>query len=131
MKYCWDELTKADYENIKIYPDEFVGKIRCGELCFDVLIRDNGEDGYSFSYDCYVANVDSGYGYTKDGIAYDYASGSDWYIFGLPYEDFVRESERVLDEFISWSDETPSGLFTIHRNPYSLRGKANAPLLIW
>lgn len=121
MNYNWDEFTKEDYEKIEVFDDEFVGKVRCGELCFDVIIRNYDEYGYAFSFDCYVANEDTGYGYTIEGVPYDYADGTDYFFFCEPYEEFVKNIERELTRFIEWRD-TCLGI------DYSLKEKANKPL---
>lgn len=130
MKFNWNELKKENYTNdrkeLLELVDDYIGFIRIGEICVDVLIRDYGEDEskLAYSYDFYVANEDTGYGYKEElNIPYDYADGTDLYNLSLSYEDFVKESEKIITKFINENDKK--------NHAYSLVEKANMPLLIW
>ena len=130
MEFNWNELKKENYTNNKKelleLVDDCIGFIRIGEICVDVIIRDYGEEGnkLAYSYDFYVANEDTGYGYKEDlNIPYDYADGTDLYDLSLSYEDFVKESERIITEFINANDRKD--------HKYSLIEKANKSLLMW
>lgn len=111
--------------------DEYVGNISVGELHFNVLFRnysDTDEPEISLSYDCYVANEDTGYGYTlsddgSNNIPYDYADGTDCNNLKLSYKEFKEESEKLLKEFIVTNDKK--------KILYSLVEKAKKPLLQW
>ena len=75
------------------------------------------------SYDFYVANEDTGYGYRlESNIPYDYADGTDLTDLALSYDEFVKKSEELLTSFIKENDKVKG---------YSLIEKANKPLLIW
>lgn len=131
MKVNWDELKKENYTNNKArlaeMVDDYIGFIRIGEICVDVLIRDYGDNDlpeYAYSYDFYVANEDTGYGYKLDmnNLPYDYADGTDLKDLSLSYDEFVKKSEELITKFIEENDKV---------NGYSLVEKANKPLLVW
>jgi len=134
MKFNWNELTERNYTNdkekLRELVDNYIGFIRIGEICVDVLIK-YYYDGYdddvfelAYSYDFYVANEDTGYGYKGDTqMPYDYVDGTDLFDLSLSYDEFVKESERLIKEFIESNDRKG--------HSYSLVEKANKPLLIW
>lgn len=111
MEFCWDNFKKEKYTDIKDkldkraeLADDYIGSVRVGEICVDVLIRDYGEGDtpkYAYSYDFYVANEDTGYGYRlESNIPYDYADGTDLTDLALSYDEFVKKSEELLTSFI-------------------------------
>ena len=131
MKIDWTDLKRENYINDKSklaeMVDDCIGFIRIGEICVDVVIRDYGNRDipeYAYSYDFYVANEDTGYGYKidMDNLPYDYADGTDLKDLSLSYEEFVKKSEHLITKFIEENDNV---------NDYSLIEKANKPLLIW
>lgn len=134
MKLIWDELTRERYEESKgrlqEIVDDCIGFIRIGEICVDVLIRSYEgsyeDEKFVYSYDFYIANEDTGYGYRDlengETVAYDYADGTDLFDLTLSYDDFVRESERIIEDFITKNDK---------KFGYSLIEKANRKLVIW
>ena len=148
MKFDWTNFTSIDFtdycakvENDIIESDDYVGCVRVGDLCFDLLVRTDGEDKWWLSYDLYVGGVDTGYGYSdvvrakkiyngepydepKDPqYPYDYAEGGDFEgtMISMTYEDFQKHAEAEFKKYIkTW--------------PYkevSLIKKANEPLNIW
>ena len=131
MKIIWNEFKKERYTNneteLAKLVDDYIGLIRIGEICVDVLIRDYGDGDvpeYAYSYDFYVANEDTGYGYKTEmnNLPYDYADGTDLKDLTLSYDEFVKKSEELIIRFIEKNDKV---------NGYSLVEKANKPLLIW
>ena len=140
FNFCWDDFSlrkyndlaqaAAYYEPSYILRNDYYGKVHVGELCFDVLLIEYPEyehDGVEprICFDCYVAHVDSGYGYSGDqDMPYDYADGISvplrWLEWG--YEEFKRQAELLMTEFI-FRDKAGNG--------YSLIDKARMPLLIW
>ena len=127
----WNGFTKENYELMlsELEPDKYYGSVRVGELCFDVIIRDyenKGESNIAISFDCYVANENTGYGekVTDNGeiIYYDFADGVDVFDLTLPYYDFVRYMINCLTNFIIKENKN---------HEYSLLDKASADLLIW
>lgn len=134
FNFNWKNFTEKDYKkaikafkkNAKEQADEYLGFISVGELKFDVIFRDYSDDDnikMAISYDCYVLNEDTGYGYTNNGMPYDYADGTDLYNFlNLSYQDFVSKSEELLTRFINENEG---------RKHYSLVAKAAASLSNW
>lgn len=123
MDFNWDGLSKEKYINSKQKLNELIdcciGNIRIGEICIDVVIRYYGEPVYTFDF--YVANEDTGYGY-KENIAYDYAEGTEMYMIPSTYEDFTKRAEKIIMKFILDND---------NQYGYSLWDKAKKQLLIW
>lgn len=131
MKINWDEFKRKNYTNdetkLAELVDVCIGFIRIGEICVDVVIRDYGNvdsPEYAYSYDFYVANEDTGYGYktNMNNLPYDYADGTDLKDLSLSYDKFIKKSEGLITKFIEENDKV---------NTYSLIEKANKPLLIW
>ncbi len=130
MKFDWTNFTEIDFadycakaENNMIGDDEYVGAVRVGNLCFDLMVRANENDELYLSYDLYVGGVDSGYGYTVSDYPYDYAEGGDFEntMISMTYEEFQKYAEGKFEEFImTWPYEAAS-----------LIEKANEPLNIW
>lgn len=134
MEFDWRDLNRKTYEKsqetLRVNPeaavDDFVGVIRVGEINVDVIIRDYGDEvpKLAYSYDFYVANEDTGYGYKEESnIHYDYADGTDLYDVTLGYDDFVKTSEAAIQRYIENNSRVG--------HSYSLIEKANKPLLIW
>lgn len=107
--FDWDVITfdRSAWDDVKetIQKDEFCtehsdyfGHVICGAVCFDLVLRDCGNDGYLFCADPYLIGIDSGYGYTKDGTPYDEYDG-----FCLDY-DTSSSFEDALSSFISQID---------------------------
>lgn len=129
MKFDWTNFTEIDFtdycakaENDLMHEDEYVGCVRVGNLCFDLMVRDNDGKLY-LSYDLYVGGVDSGYGYTASDYPYDYAEGGNFEdtMISMSYEEFQKYAEEKFELFIKiWPYEAAS-----------LVGKANEPLNIW
>ena len=129
MKFDWTGFTKNDFtdycakaENDMLYEDDYIGCVRAGNLCFDLMVGLNNDKMY-LSYDLYVGGVDSGYGYTVDGYPYDYAEGGNFEdtMISMTYEEFQKYAEEKFELFIKiWPYEAAS-----------LVEKANEPLNIW
>jgi hypothetical protein len=115
MMFYWTNFTEVDFakycgkaESAKMGPDDYVGCVRVGDLCFDLVARmdDNCEKWY-LSYDLYVGGVDTGYGYSDrnrdfPSYPYDYADGGDFKdcILSMTYEEFQRYAEAEFIKFI-------------------------------
>ena len=130
MKFDWTNFTKIDFtdycakvENSMIGYDDYVGCVRVGNLCFDLIVFYD-ENGKQFlAYDLYVGGVDSGYGYTASDYPYDYAEGGNFEdtMISMTYEEFQKYAEEKFELFITmWPYEAAS-----------LIEKANEPLNIW
>jgi hypothetical protein len=130
MKFDWTNFTEVDFtdycakaENNMLSVDEYVGCVRVGNLCFDLMVRTNENDESYLSYDLYVGGVDSGYGYTASDYPYDYAEGGNFEdtMISMTYEEFQTYAEEKFELFIIiWPYEAAS-----------LIEKANEPLNIW
>ena len=97
--FVWS-LSSDDWNNRDQIFD-YLGSCRIGNLCFDILVRD--DEGRSYlSYDCYIGGIDDGYGYGKDGYPYTYGDGGDWdSLFpGCSLEAFQESAENEFREFI-------------------------------
>ena len=148
--FDWSNFTKEDFvdycakiENNQLLADDYVGCVRVGDLCFDLVLRlypatAEEEDAYYDSpeankliltYDLYVGGVDSGYGYSDrdkstPNYPYDFAEGSDFdeTCIRYTYEDFQTLAEEAFTEYINHS------AYTLTHN---LIDKALEPLHIW
>lgn len=118
-KFEWSKFSKAEYEERNRPWECYLGAVRVGDICIDLL---SGGEDEGVRYDFYVANEDTGYGY-KDDIPYDFADGG--FINAdseLTYASFVKLAEKTFAEHIEQLD-TAYG--------YSLKKHAAKPLLLW
>ena len=114
MKFVW-EINKEAWNNYKNEIMEcievdgcpntagVVGVCRVGDLCFDIRAWGD-EDGYGIGYELFVANVDTGYNKTKNGMPYDLADDYDEFpadVLDMSLEDFEAMAEPVFEEFIN------------------------------
>ena len=139
MKFNWDEFSEKDFANYckKMrsnieYEGEWVGCVRVGDLCFDLVIALNKNDDMIFEYDLYVGNVDTGYGYSNlnknddsDDYPYDCVNGLNFpnTCVDMTYEYFKEYAEAEFEHFIIVEDET--------YKLASLIDKANEELKVW
>jgi hypothetical protein len=136
MKFDWTNFTEVDFvnycakaENGAMAPDDYVGCVRVGDLCFDLLARmDDNCEKWHLSYDLYVGGVDTGYGYSDrnsefKNYPYDYAEGGDFEdgLIWMTYEEFQQYAEQEFEKFI----------LTWQYDGASLVEKANEPLKMW
>ena len=119
------------------YDNEYVGCVRVGDLCFDLLIRLNENVDQVLTYDLYVGGVDTGYGYSnpnkfntdiyreEDNYPYDYVCGLDFprTCTSMSYDYFKAYARAEFEHFIKVEDE--------RYKEASLIDKANEPLRIW
>ena len=129
MNFNWNDFDKKGFEiaceMLKENDDneDFVGSVRVGNLCFDVVTREYNDKLY-LDYDLYVGGVDTGYGYADD-YPYDYAGGGsfDESCVEMNYEEFKAHAEETMENYIN-DEETAY----IHA---SLIKKANEELKVW
>lgn len=82
-------------DNLCTEYSDYFGCVTCGAVCFDLVLRDCGNNEYLFCADPYILGIDTGYGYTNDGTPYDEYDG-----FCLDYN--VNDSfEKALSSFIN------------------------------
>jgi len=145
--FYWDGFLALDFtdycarvENNDLPPDSYLGCVRVGELCFDLVTREYSEDeGIVLTYDLYVGGACDGrvagindnlepvaYGYSRliPDYPYEYAEGSDFAdtCISMTYEDFKTLAEAEFTKYINTSCYT---------NKYDLPAKARAQLKIW
>lgn len=134
MIFNWDGFTEWHYNMyIKNFSrfDDYIGAVRVGDICIDLLI----EDDNTLVYDFYVAHEDTGYGYKDydDGMPYDYAEGGSMDIpHSLSYGEFKNKAEKLFEKFIMENDNWRGwNCKTNQYLNYSLIEHANRPLEIW
>lgn len=135
--YGWiwkDERVKEFLETIKKdrndAPMDFIGEVRTGNICFDMVERE-AEGKYYLWADLYVGGIDSGYGYGLNNYPYDFVDDTDYVwdsekLQGLDVETVKNLIEEKLDELIS-----NSKLVHFKDIQYSLIDKANEQLKMW
>ena len=135
MIFDWSGLTQDDWtdycakmENGQAYPDDYIGCVRVGELCFDLVTRQYDEvEGMVLTYDLYVGGIDSGYGYSRlePDYPYDYAEGSDFEdsCIALSYQEFQLLAEAAFKRYLGEGQ-----VFYAQANLHDL---AEKPLHIW
>lgn len=130
MKFNWNGFTEEDFvdycakmENNQVCNGDFIGCVTVGDLCFDLIVRENGNE-LMLDYDLYIGGVDDGYGYGKDNYPYTEGGGGSFEesMIGYTYETFMKIAESKFEDFIMNSHFS---------SKYNLVEKANKPLHIW
>ena len=93
MNWYWKEDQKRSINDFleKINngtcgEEGYIGCVRTGELCFDLIVREHDPETYKLDADLYVSGVDSKYGISPTGKQYDFFSDVG---FSLNAEDFA------------------------------------------
>lgn len=148
-KFDWSEFPALAFRGYclkladnQLRADDYVGCVRVGDLCFDLVLRLYPEteeeelDYYNnpdasklvLTYDLYVGGVD-GYSYSsrdKDNpnYPYDFAEGGDWFgtCENLSYTGFKLLAEESFKDYIEHSGYTLT---------HNLIDRALEPLHIW
>jgi len=127
MKYNWDDFTKEDYEKtIKAAKemetsgyDDYFGRVRCGQLCIEVMVYYFGGRKNTIFVDGYVPYRE-GYGYKtledETEIPYDMFEVFETNNLDLTYEEFKELFEKETNKIIENANLTK---------------EANAELFIW
>lgn len=119
-----------------IYEDTYLGCVRTGELCFDIVTRTYDEDiGPVLTFDLYVGGVIDGtdpegrpvpyaYSQIEPDYPYEYAEGDDFDSMcdDLSFEAFKELAEDAFTRYIN------DGPYTKH---FNLPELARKPLHIW
>lgn len=129
--FVWD-VDKEKFEACKTRNDmDCIGNVRVGNLCFDLIQRDDYEDAEIW-IDCYVGGVDTGYGYGEDGYPYDYASGIGCVLDRSEYKVYSFEEFKTLVEMLITHDINSIMTYaTSGGELVNLKDKANEPLKKW
>lgn len=136
MVFNWDSFPKDDFvdycarmENGLLGDGAYIGCVRIGTLCFDLVLREyinrNNTKEYSLDYDLYIGGIDSGYGYastTRYPYSYDGGGSFESLMIDLTYEQFKDNVERALTDFIMNEGS---------EHNISLVEEANKPIKIW
>lgn len=130
MKFNWNGFTEEDFvdycarmENDQVYDGDFIGCVTVGDLCFDLIVRENGNE-LMLDYDLYVGGIDDGYGYGKDNYPYTEGGGGSFgeSMISYTYDAFVKWAEFKFKDFI---------MYSYMSSKYNLVEKANEPLHVW
>ena len=132
MKFDWSEFTQKDFvnycaklENDTIIDGDYIGCVRVGELCFDLVVRCY-DNKLTLDYDLHIGGIDDGYGYSRvDGTPYTEDGGGtfvDGIMIDCCYDKFKEVAEGAFTDFIN-NEGSSHGV--------SLIDKANKPLHIW
>lgn len=132
MNFNWDGLVQNDFVNYcarieseTISDGYYIGCVRVGDLCFDLIVRQY--DSWELDYDLYIGGIDDGYGYSQLDAGYPYSEDSggsfaDGLLINLTYDKFKEVVEAALTDFIC----NEGSVYNV-----SLIEKANEPLHIW
>lgn len=146
MEWTWD--NKRDNKEIRRWLKavkkgkeakgnfDFIANVRSGELCFDLIVREEDENDYRLSTDLYVGGdgINPGYGESETGKAYDFF-GNVGYCFkseefkGMNIDEFKKFINNHLMTAIITADEQNS--VGIMGSRCNLCEKANKPLIVW
>ena len=108
ITFHWNNNQKADIEKFlkKVNSgadinDDYIGAVEAGDICFDLVVREYNPGQLKLSTDCYVGNIDTGYGYSDKGMPYDFFCnvGYCWNIKkfkDMTYDDFTKFVEASL-----------------------------------
>lgn len=130
MKFNWNGFTEEDFvdycakmENDQVYDGDCVGCVAVGDLCFDLIVRENGNE-LVLDYDLYIGGIDDGYSYGKDNYPYTEGGGGSFEetMISYTYGAFVKLAEFKFQDFI---------MYSYMSNEYDLIEKANEPLHVW
>lgn len=130
MKFNWDGFTEEDFvkycatiENEKMFDNDFIGCVRIGDLCFDLVLREYNNE-FVLDYDLYVGGIDDGYAYGKENYPYTEGGGGTFEdsLISMSYDDFVKQAEEAFTDYIYHSN---------YSTEYNLVDKANEPLHTW
>lgn len=125
MNFNWDEFTAEDFvnycasvENKIVEADYYIGAIRVGEICCDLVVREYNTDKLTLTYDIYVGGENTGYGYTsEEKYPYDYAGGDDFpdSCISMTYEDFKKMAEKEITEFLTKNNLLNKANMKLHK----------------
>lgn len=88
---------------------DFFGQIRCGALCFDIVLRDMGGRKFELCADAYLLGRETGYAYTSTGIPYDFCDGFEMKFdvtktFSETVENFIAQCEEAMSHSRLWAE---------------------------
>lgn len=136
MRFKWNlqqpefsryKKEQHEYDVISDSNGEYLGSVRCGDLCFDII-----NWGDHLWFDLYVGGVDTGYGYGADDYPYDYCdiASFSWYedLTNISNDVFKYEIEQYIIAHLKEYKEYVTDMKSIH---VDLLEKANEELNDW
>lgn len=80
LKYDFTDFSEKTYNRVKyaydLMPvDDIIGKVYCGEICFEFCLEPDSDGICTVSYNVYYPSANSDYGFSKDVGNYDYLGG--------------------------------------------------------
>lgn len=142
MKFNWDDFTEEDFvnycsqiENNMLYADEYVGAVRTGEICCDLVLREFETNVLTLTYDVYVGGEDTGYGYSaRDALCtgkynsksevpddelypYDYVDGDSFQdsCVSMTYDNFQQMAEEKITDFLTKNNLLNKANMELHK----------------
>ena len=109
---AWDKVKKTIRQGKYIDGDDVFGEIKCGAVCFDLILRDpeTYDDGkWHLEADAYLLGIDDGYANTSDGIPYTYDGGIELPVnlrmgYAHTQYDFMVLIEESVNKNKRWSE---------------------------
>lgn len=111
MKFNWN-IESKDWEEVKAkiksenqYADDCIGLVRCGDLCFDLIVSEDENEKLYLEYNLYTGGIDTGYAYSKteteEEYPYDYTEGGTFVnAFDMSFEEFKTVAEKEMEDYI-------------------------------
>lgn len=128
LKYDFTEFSERTYNKVKyaydlMSADELIGKVYCGEICFELCL-DFANDTYSLCYNTYCPRENSDYGFSKDVGNYDsFDGGCLASVVDLEELDYEKFKESFKREVCNILKENP--------NKELLLSSAKKPVVRW
>ena len=104
MNYFW-KFSREEYKayleklNTMDCDSDYLGSVYIGDICIDFVCH--AEFIEQLYLDFYVLHENTGYGYTKNNIPYDYAEGIIIDTpYNLSYDQFKEKVERLCKDYI-------------------------------
>lgn len=111
MKFSWNEFTENDFinyctrmKNDMISDGDYIGCVRVGDLCFDLVVREYNIGKRMLDYDLYVGGIDDGYSPIESDYPYSFDGGGTFengIMVNLTYEEFKTIAEYAFEDFIT------------------------------
>ena len=117
MTFDWSDFTAEDFaeycarlENGLLYENDFIGCVRAGEVCFDLVLYIDAtkpDEPMILGLDCYagcIAGHDAAYAFSDVDEGYPYeligGDGFDDACTWMSYEQFQKAAEEKMNRFI-------------------------------
>jgi hypothetical protein len=135
FEWKWDDFQIENFlkDTEREYPLDCIAQVRTGNLCFDLVERENEPKGFCLWTDLYVGGEDTGYGYGINDYPYDFCDDvchmyESKEFCGMEIDSFKAKIEEKLNELIYGNEKK---YFASKLNKYNIFDKANEPLKEW